>query len=429
MSANQMATALKMDERDDIKEISATAENRRILIVEDEPEIAKSYEAILSGKADNVIPMRRSSRSQGSTGEVVQKPAGFELVVVHQAPKALEAVKAAAAEGKPFAMGFFDVLLGPGIDGIELVRQIHEIDPNMFAVFVTAYNDRNVDSINKLLGEEMADRWDYLNKPFSEGEILQKARNSVALWNLRHQKAAQDTKLAEANRRLHMGERMTSVAAVARGVGHEFGNILTQIIGQAELGRMGNDQRMKQALDTILKASETASAILERFKNLARGSESVGKKSMIWAHSPLIEALELMSHQIKTADIKVCRVKSERVQIQASHSSLVQVFVNLIINSMHAMGGPGQIDFTLFKDGDFVEYHIRDYGPGIAENILGRVTEPFFTTKGDQGTGLGLSICKEIVEIEHRGQFTVRNHPMKGAEMVIRIPITSRDED
>ncbi|HEX4925941.1 MAG TPA: ATP-binding protein [Bdellovibrionales bacterium] len=427
-SNNQQATALKVEERDEKLEAQAPVENRRILVVEDEPEIAKSYESILSGGADNVIPMRRSSRSQAPAEPVQNNVQGFEVVVVHQAIKALETVKQAVADGKPFAMGFFDVLLGPGMDGIELVRQIHEFDPNMFAVFVTAYNDRNVDSIRKLLGESMSDKWDYLNKPFSEGEILQKARNTVALWNLRNEKQAQDTALAEANRRLHIGERMASVAAVARGVGHEFGNILTQIIGQAELGRMGNEQRMKQALDTILKATETASAILERFKDLAKGSESVSKKKMIWAHSPLIEALELMGHQIKTTDIKIVRVKSERVQIMASHSSLVQVFVNIIINSIHAMGGPGQIDFSLFKDGDFVEYHIRDYGPGIPEELLGKVTQAFFTTKGDKGTGLGLSICKEIVEIEHRGQFTVKNHPMKGAEMVIRIPVMSEDD-
>jgi signal transduction histidine kinase len=221
---------------------------------------------------------------------------------------------------------------------------------------------------------------------------------------------------------------MTSVAAVARGVGHEFGNILTQIIGHAELGRDGSEQRMKQALDTILKATETAGAILERFKDLAKGSESAGKKKIIWAHSPLIEALELMGHQIKTSDVKICRVKSEKVQVYASHSSMVQVFVNLIINSMYAMAGPGQIDFSLFKDGNFVEYHIRDYGPGIPTDILARVTEAFFTTKGEKGTGLGLSICKEIVEIEHRGQFVVKNNPMKGAEIVIRLPLTGSED-
>ena len=435
MSTNN-ATAKEMqnsrhqaDDREEKTESSVAVENRRILVVEDEPEIAKSYEAILAMKADNVIPMRRSSRSQAAQpAEQAQALAGFELVVVHQATKALDAVRQAVSEGRPFAMGFFDVLLGPGIDGIELVRQIHEVDPEMYAVFVTAYNDRNVDSISKLLGDAMADKWDYLNKPFSEGEILQKARNAVAIWNLRKQKFDQDNKLAEANKRLLMNERMTSVAAVARGVGHEFGNILTQIIGQAELGRGGSEQRMKQALDTILKATETAGAILERFKDLAKGSESSGKKKTIWAHSPLIEALELMGHQIKVSDIKICRVKSEKLQIFASHSSMVQVFVNLIINSIYAMNGPGQIDFSLYKDGDHVEYRIRDYGPGIPENILTKVTEAFFTTKGEKGTGLGLSICKEIVEIEHRGHFHVKNNPMKGAEIVIRLPINPGED-
>jgi len=231
MSEKATAPVLKADEKEERQELPPVKENRRILVVEDEPEIAKSYEAILVQNSTNVVPLRRSSRSQTTSEAPTMVPAGYELVVVHHAPKALEAVRNAIQAGQPFAMGFFDVKLGPGIDGIELVRQIHEIDPEMYAVFVTAYNDRNVDSINTLLGPTMADKWDYLNKPFSEGEILQKARNAINLWNLRRQKNDQKIKLAEANRRLHIGERMVSVAAVARGVGHEFGNILTQIIG------------------------------------------------------------------------------------------------------------------------------------------------------------------------------------------------------
>ena len=100
----------------------------------------------------------------------------FELTLVPTGEEAIEAVKKSLAEKKPFALGFFDVLLGTGIDGIETVKRIHALDPEMYAVLVTAYQDRHVDSIRSLFGKEFQDRWDYLNKPFSEGEILAKSQ-------------------------------------------------------------------------------------------------------------------------------------------------------------------------------------------------------------------------------------------------------------
>src|SRR4029077_1931208 len=99
------------------------------------------------------------------------------VLVVSKPSDAIDAVKASVTDNKPFAMGFFDVMLGAEIDGIELVKQVLAIDPKMFAVFVTAYQDRSVDSIGTILGDENREKWDYINKPFTEGEILQKARN------------------------------------------------------------------------------------------------------------------------------------------------------------------------------------------------------------------------------------------------------------
>jgi diguanylate cyclase len=184
--------------------------NYRILVVEDEPQILENYKEILSPR--NVIPLRKSSRS-ASPVEEVQSNAyfPFEVTLAKNAEEAFVAIQASLKKNQPFAMGFFDVLLGTGMDGIELVKKIFELDPNMNAVFVTAYHDRNVDSINEFLGHHNSERWSYLNKPFSEGEITQKARQTVSLWNLRQIKVLQEQKLSDAYKQLHEGERMASV--------------------------------------------------------------------------------------------------------------------------------------------------------------------------------------------------------------------------
>ena len=168
--------------------------------------------------------------------------------------------------------------------------------------------------------------------------------------------------------------------------------------------------------------------ILEKFYGLAKPSEDQSSIKTLGANEPLEEALELMSHQLMNFDIRVHQPVGD-YNIEISNHSMVQVFVNLVMNAIDAMGEGGRIDIKLKDDGDWVEYRVRDYGPGIPEHIIDHVTEAFFTTKGDHGTGLGLAICREIVEIEHGGEFIVKNHCEKGAEFVIRIPKARQWED
>ena len=406
--------------------------NWRVLIVEDEPEIAEGIKAIIA-PVQNVVPISRSSRQKSAPSventtesNDIRKDC-FEVVWAKNPTEALHHVKTAVENGKPFAMGFFDVLLGSEIDGIELVKQIHVIDPKIFAVFVTAYQDRTVDAINQFLGPDKSDRWDYMNKPFTEGSILQKARNSVSVWNLKEEKKIQDDQLAEAANLLLQGERSNTVAAVGRSVAHEFGNLLMRMTGHAELALMKGDvAQMHKALTTILTAGGTAAAVLDKFKKQLTNTEQRTDFKPVNINECLNEAVDLMGHEFKKHNIKVTRVKFQQCTVNANHHSLVQVFINLFINARHAMNSSGQIDISVAQTNDgsesWVDIRIRDYGPGIPEALLPKVMDTFFTTKGTQGTGLGLAICKEIIESEHLGEFSITNHPSKGLEVLIKLP-------
>ena len=417
----------------------ASERNTRILVVEDEHGIADAYRDILGAKTGNVVPMSRSSRvsayappasgeSQQAAPQVQPRPdEKFELTIVHSAEKALAEVKHAVAKGKPFTMGFFDVLLGPGIDGIELVKRIHEIDPNIYAVFVTAYSDRNVDSIQSLLGQKQTSRWDYLNKPFSQGEILQKARNGVALWNLQREKQLRDEHVTSLQSQLRDHERFAIMTLVARGIGHEFRNIMTTIIGKAALAsNLNTIDQLRETVKTILKASQRATEILDRFKHLRNPEmQKIVKKSLA-AHEPLDEALALIGHELQEKNIQVCWIKKKNLKMQGNATSLVQVYMNLFLNAAQAMGNSGQIDLSVAEVGGRIEVKVRDFGPGLAPEIAAKVTEPFFTTK-KTGTGLGLAIVKDIVEIEHEGSLILANHQSKGLEVTLIFPIDTTD--
>lgn len=418
-----MSTAAKLiREKQNLNPKNGPVPNRRILVVDDEPEIGAGIKRILSPPT-NVTALARSSRNV-TTGQMDSRPSEFEVVVVTTPKQALEEVTASLQDNRPFAVGFFDVVLNADIDGIELVKQILAVDPKIFAVFVTAYHDRTVDTIGSYIGEENREKWDYINKPFTEGEILQKARNATSLWDLHRLKAWQEERLSEAHQLLLQTERQNTVAAVGRSVAHEFGNLLTHIVGNAELAIENQDpEAVKKFLSVILKASDTASEILKRFRKLHDSEESATPKEVMNLSQVFDEAVELLEFQFRKRYIEVKKTSFEPVIYVGHRHAFVQVFVNIMINSMHAMPEGGQIIVQMRKNGDQAEISMRDTGPGIPEDILPKVTEPLFTTKGHEGSGLGLAICKEIIEIEHGGEFNVQNHPKGGAEVVIRLPL------
>jgi signal transduction histidine kinase len=415
-----------------LSSMEAPAPNRRLLIVDDEVQIADSLRQILSPPAGNLSVRRSSRSSQETVSTSVSCSPHFDVVVCHHPKEALEAIEEAVAQGRPFAMGFFDVILGADIDGIELVKRAQSIDPRIYSVFVTAYQDRSVDSISQYLGEENLDRWDYVNKPFTEGEILQKAKHLTSLWDLHRLKEWQEEKLAEAQKLLLHNERQNTVAAVGRGFAHEFGNLLTHIVGNADMALIKNDtERMRSALKAILQASETASSLLGRLKRYDLDPAAEKERlHLINLQFPIEEAIDLMNFQFRKTKIEVVKERFDAVLIEADKHALVQVLMNIFINSGHAMKNGGKIFLQLYKsDENTAKIIVRDTGSGIPEEVLSKVFEPLFTTKGSMGTGLGLAISKEIIEIEHCGELIIGNDTRGGVVVEITLPTRQEEEN
>jgi signal transduction histidine kinase len=400
--------------------------NYRILAVDDEVEIAEVYKRILAhnplGQAEGLKSSRTNVRVLRP--ETIISDFKFEVDLANSFEEALDKFTMARKTGHPYAMGFFDVRLGGEKDGVQLVKEIFNKDPDFMAVFVTAHNDRSLESFQETLGPEQVDRWDYVNKPFIPNEIIQQARARVTLWNLRKERETHAGQLEELNRRVQESEKLTSVAAVARGVAHEFGNLLMQIVGKAEITRDKSKEEMQKALDQIINASQRASEILDRFHHLSDHKASQIGKVEEDLLGIVRGAHDLLSHQFRRHNIEFTFEREESVSALVHGTSLLQVLVNLFINAVHAMEeSGGKIIVSLHKDGGTAFLSVRDTGPGVSKEHITKITEPFYTTKGDKGTGLGLSICKEIIEIDHRGEFIVGNHESGGFQIQIRIPL------
>lgn len=124
--------------------------------------------------------------------------------------------------------------------------------------------------------------------------------------------------------------------------------------------------------------------------------------------------------------------------IYAMRDELGQVFLNLIVNSAHAIASEqgdspdpdlGKIKITTAATSDYVLCTFEDNGPGIPADIVDKVFNPFFTTKeSGVGTGQGLALVKNVIEDKHAGNVVLKEHAGKGARFIIRIPIGEEDE-
>ncbi len=392
--------------------------NRTLLIVDDEPDTLRGYREFLTPSAAS--PGRRSSRREQGTAQdplaSLTDSEAYRLLEASTGEQAIEIVKSEIAAGRRIAAGFFDVKLGPGIDGLTTIQEIRKLDPDLHCVVVTAYHDRTVEEINKLFGEEYKDRWDYLNKPFTQGEIVQKARQMVGAWNRIRQIQSMQAQLVRS-------ERLAAVGQVARGVGHEFGNILLRIMGKTDLSLMEkNVDKIHEHLKVVMSAAERAGVIV---RNLQSFSKSEPNRQMASITDSIDQAISLISHELVKFSIQLEKAYEPVPKLRIDVGGLAQVFLNLLINAVHVLPQGGKITVRVARqkgpDGeDWVAAVVGDNGPGIPPDVLPRIFDFAFTTKGDRGSGLGLSISKEIVEA-HGGRLTVKTETAKGTEFTVWI--------
>jgi signal transduction histidine kinase len=140
-------------------------------------------------------------------------------------------------------------------------------------------------------------------------------------------------------------------------------------------------------------------------------------------HEGIESTLVLINHLIK-GRIEVKRHYGRLPHVECHPNQINQVFMNLLVNACQAMDEGGAITITTWHEPQThtVNVAFTDTGHGIAPNVLARVFDPGFTTKGaGVGTGLGLAICYQIVEA-HGGRIAVESIEGKGATFVVSLP-------
>jgi len=224
-------------------------------------------------------------------------------------------------------------------------------------------------------------------------------------------------------------QRLGAVGEITSGVAHDLNNLLSVVIGRAQLlsGRMKDASQHRQ-VEAMEKAATDASEIVHRLRQFGRPSSDEGFANV--EVGGLVDEVVEMTRprwnewaKLRGIDVKVTKQLSQVPHVYGCPSELRQVLVNLILNSIDALPGGGEIVLQAARAGKFVLISVRDNGAGITEEVKTRVFEPFFTTKPDRGTGLGLSVARRII-LNHDGEIGVESQLGEGTTFTIKLPVS-----
>jgi two-component system NtrC family sensor kinase len=417
---------------------SATNDDRRILIVDDEDSARQLFADCLGAR-----------------------------YLCTTAANAEEAFAHLARES--YALVLTDVNM-PGLSGIELLRQIVVRYPDTAVVIISA-----IDRTQRVIDAVHLGAFNYLIKP-CDLDVLEicveraLVRRSLLRDGRRYKQDLErrNTELARRKAELERlqaqivhSEKMASLGQLAAGVAHELNNPANFIYGNMELlvESVGGIERLMAVYDALalpalvetqIKAikeeigyegaledlrsivadcregAERIRDVVQNLRTFSRLDEAEFKK--VDLHESIDSTLRLLSRFYSSERITLERDYGDVPPVDCYAGQLNQVWMNLLVNSAQAIGATeGSVRIkTHAKDGKaFVQ--ISDTGCGIAAANLNKIFDPFFTTKpvGD-GTGLGLSITYSIIQ-RHRGQISVASRAGQGTTFTITLPINAKE--
>ncbi|MGA2221829.1 MAG: response regulator [Verrucomicrobiia bacterium] len=336
----------------------------------------------------------------------------------------------------------------PDLSGVEVLRELKEIDPNIECIMLTGYE--TVETARAAVRYGAAD---YLNKPFDVFFVRELLEKCIAR---RQRKITMEESLQtlqkvneELSRGLADSNRAVTANVLSAGVIHEINNPLSIVAGYAQLLSrdlaklgdvdQGTAQNVQERLATIQREIDRCKEIAKRFLSFSRASQQGSERIEV---AKLLEDTVMLvkAHPANRSTEISSRVSDPSLQIKAHPAEVMQVLINLGVNALQAMNGGGTLAFSAerassipdtpaFRSDTFdpqkqhLKISVTDSGCGISPENVKKIFEPYFTTKS-QGTGLGLAIVCELVG-KYGGAIQVQSAPDKGSTFSVYLPLSS----
>lgn len=232
------------------------------------------------------------------------------------------------------------------------------------------------------------------------------------------------TKLKTLQKELKEKENLALIGEVVSSIAHSLSNPLNIISGNADyllLEKKETDPEYEE----IRTIAEEAGRITRSLRSLLNFSRPLATdKSKININNIIDEVLKKIKFSTGNEEIVInTDLDREIPLINADRAQIEEVIINLVTNSIQSFSGPGQINLKTSKKGSSVLLSVIDNGPGIPEENLDKIFQPFFSSKGyGKGTGLGLPIVKRIIE-EHGGTIEVDSELDRGTDFKISFKV------
>ena len=235
--------------------------------------------------------------------------------------------------------------------------------------------------------------------------------------------------LKEMQDKLIQSEKLKALGQLASGVAHEMRNplgIIMQGVAYLEQIISPEAKELRDTLSILKESAQRADRIVISLLDFSRATRLELHPEYI--DSILENSLNLVKTELRSIEV-IREIQKDLPKVLVDKNKLIQVFINLFINAIHAMPEAGKLTIrSLVKQlqetrEKALVVEIEDTGMGISEENLKRIFDPFFTTKGSgKGTGLGLSVCQNII-IMHKGLIEVKSQVNKGTRVIITLKI------
>jgi signal transduction histidine kinase len=374
----------------------------------------------------------------------------YEILMANDGPSAI-----GLAQRHRIDVAVLDIRMA-GMSGIEVLERLKFVDPSIEVVMMTAFE--TTDTIRQALRLRACD---YINKPFDLATMRAAVAGAMQRRTLEgeiHNNAEQLQNLLGELQNHKVEEQMANTRGeIYASIIHDINGPLTVISGFVQLlnQRIGNAKRLdvedlefiKDRLKTITRQVTNCIEISRRYLGfLRRRSDEAPRVGISQLMTDLQHLVRVhpsrQNHQLTINPL------AEDVMVRMNGTDLIQVLLNLTVNAFqcapqaHSVEVDGTVlidavDLASFKDGPqervlnienfenvppLAKLSIRDSGPGIPPEVLPKIFQPYFTTKGTrQGTGLGLNIVQRLIK-EARGALHVRTEVGKGTTFTVFVP-------
>jgi signal transduction histidine kinase len=330
----------------------------------------------------------------------------------------------------------------PVMNGYEALKQIRSNYPETYVLMFTGVGNEEVAVQLMKAGAS-----DYLQKPFVNQSLLERIdsvlnvrkvemenerllqaqealQREVRAWNNElEQRVVEKTRaLEDAHREIVQAKKLTLFGHISAGLAHEIRNPLNSINLYSEI-LQSEEGMTEEQLDYLRKISQEVlriDKILVRMLDVSHSSNHAW--SQVCLENTVQNILQTEADHLLVQKIDVrFHVDKDLPTLYADPLEIEQVFSNLVVNSLQEMPEGGELNISLKADMEKFSIEVADTGPGIADENLDQVFDPFFTTR-KKGTGFGLSVVERIVK-SYGGTVRAESPEAGGALITIQLPL------